>query len=181
EPVSLEVSPPLALTEPGERKVLPIRQTLDRLSQKLQTAEQLPSDLPELQTAGFKSPAEALEDLQSYLKQGLAPQSVSWKILPKENAAGQFPVTLWTKGSPPLMLNVVLGDAHPPQSTEIAGPSNGPLRSLKVTYDPPHQKRVFWMPLAILGGSHWDAGWLLVYLLAYLPVMFGLKWLLRVA
>jgi hypothetical protein len=181
EPVSLEIAPPLALDEQPTRTLPPIRQTLDRLADQLQKTNQLPSDMPDLQTAGFKSPAEALADLQTYLKNGLPPQNISWKIRPSENAAGRFPVTLKTNGSQPLRLNVVLGDTSPPQPSEVAGSSNLPLRSLKVTYDPPHQKRTFWMPLAKLGWSRWEAGWQMVYLLAYLPFMFGSKWLLRVA
>ncbi|HEX2972783.1 MAG TPA: PEP-utilizing enzyme, partial [Tepidisphaeraceae bacterium] len=121
QPVSLELAPSLALDDlsPATRVPPPTRQTLSQLAEQLQTTNRLPSDLPELQAAGLQSPADALADLQSYLKRPLPPQSLSWRILPKEAAAGQFPITLTTPGSPSLTLNVVLGNSTPPQVTEV--------------------------------------------------------------
>jgi hypothetical protein len=79
------------------------------------------------------------------------------------------------------------------------------IRSVSVTYPPPDHKRVFWAPLDWLALPEWnaadglsgalakpynwvranlpfwDAGWLILYLIVYLPVMFAARWVLKVA
>ncbi|MBL7134645.1 MAG: hypothetical protein ISS78_11150, partial [Phycisphaerae bacterium] len=41
----------------------------------------------------------------------------------------------------------------------------------------PEQTPVFWAPG---GPGRAGVGWLVVYLLAYLPTMFGIRWMLKV-
>ena len=80
------------------------------------------------------------------------------------------------------MVALVLGDACPPEEMTTA-PSTGPIKSLKVEYAPPTRKQIFWSPFFFMGKhrlAYFDIGWLGVYLLAYLPVMFVSKRVLRV-
>jgi hypothetical protein len=85
----------------------------------------------------------------------------------------------------------VVGDAWPPAFAEdvgegrpaqaVRGTPGNPVRLVKVTYFAPKQpgQDVFWAPLTRIG-CRWDAGWLWTYLAAYLPVLFLLRWLLRI-
>ena len=125
-----------------------------------------------------KATAEALE---AYLRAGVPPQNLMWKVWPPPNAAGTFAVTVAAGGAAPVSLNVVLGDRDPPAPSQARGGASSPVRSVRIVYPPPQQRRIFWAPLAFLGKSQWDAGWLLTYLIAYLPVMYVLRWLLKVA
>ena len=49
-----------------------------------------------------------------------------------------------------------------------------------MVYPAAQEKRIFWAPLAAVGLKDWDAGWLGVYLLCYLPVMVALRRGLRI-
>ena len=90
-------------------------------------------------------------------------------------------MTLTGGDGPAVELAVVVGERYPPALRETVCNGNGPIRSARIVYPPAANKRIFWAPLAAVGNDRWDAGWLLTYLMAYLPVMFGLRWMLRVA
>ena len=78
-----------------------------------------------------------------------------------------------------LKLNVVLGEKYPPDAPMVLADGDSPLRSLKVKYYAPEGfKPHFWTP--IKSKPNWDPGWLWVYLVVYVPAMFGIKWGLRV-
>jgi hypothetical protein len=102
-----------------------------------------------------------------------------WKVRAPQDAEGRFTVSVTAGQGPPLALDVVLGDRFPPAPAALS--ADGPVKAVKVVYPPPQQKRVFWAPLAPLGNPQWDAGWLILYLLVYLPIMFLFRWLLRIA
>jgi hypothetical protein len=102
---------------------------------------------------------------------------MTWNVIVPDNAVGHWPITLRDNNAKTLKADIVLGDAHPPTPSEVTNTPNHPLTSLKLTYNP-HTKPapIFFAPI-----GHWDWGWLGVYLLAYLPVMFALRWLLKIA
>jgi len=87
--------------------------------------------------------------------------------------------------------NVVLatGDALPPrmkQRTEgseviFVEKGRGVIGDLRMTYADTRtaEQRVFWRPLA-WAGVNWDAGWLGLYMVSYLPAMFLAKRLFRI-
>ncbi len=118
---------------------------------------------------------------------GVPPQSFSWNIKPAPDAQGRFPITITTPGADPLTVNAVLGNAAPPAPKEILGDPGSPLKSLKVSYTLTGNPHPFWPPLEHIKPRDaekkwwWPADWLIVYLLAYLPIMFGLRWLLKIA
>jgi len=181
EPIALEVSGPVTLDEttPAVRALLPVRKTLERIAVDLEKGT-VPAVLePLVRKEGDK----VLADLKQFLGQPLASREVSWRIRTGD-VAGRFPVTLRSQGQS-LTTFVVLGDDYPPELGEATGPSGSALRCLKVKYDPPPRKQLFCKPLSWApippAIRHYELGWLGVYLLAYLPAMFGLKWLLRIA
>ena len=119
--------------------------------------------------------------LVAYLDRGVPPQGITWHVRTPRDADGCFPVTIAAGDTPPVTINIVVGDSCPPGPRQAAGNPASPIRSASVVYPPPEQKRIFWAPLAALGNDRWDAGWLLTYLAAYLPVMFALRWVLKIA
>ena len=176
--VTLEVASPAHVADswPPEGKLPLMAEALDQLlaadaSDEL-WADVVDSDRPR---------AELRADLKKQIGAGLPPQNIWWRIKTPPGAEGSFPVTISTPGATPLKLEIVLGNRCPPASEEVLADTASPIRSAMVDYPPPKARRIFWTPLAMFGNNQWDAGWLLTYLLAYLPVMFFLRWILRIA
>jgi pyruvate,water dikinase len=175
--VTLDVPAPLTLSEPATQKVPDIARVLT----KYRDTQLKPNDLSnqpwEIREAAERLRAQKLADLNDYLS-NIPPVPVAWQINVPEHATGHWPIRLKSDNAKtPLTATLVLGDAHPPAPAEVENTPNDPLRSLKLTYKvSSQQKPIFFAPI-----GHWDWGWLGVYLLAYLPAMFGARALLRVA
>jgi len=182
ESITLQVASPARLAEssPTSRKVPPVRPTLEEFRKELRNTE---ADDGELRAVvGADRPREELvASLTAYLDAEVPPQPVMWEVRTPEETAGRFAVTVAAGDRPTVELNIVVGDRHPPAPAEVDGGGASPIRSARIVYPPPETKRIFWAPLALLGNDQWDAGWLLTYLIAYLPVMFALRWALRIA
>ena len=179
DPVVLAVPSPLTIdgTSPAAQKAPPIRETLEAHLAKLRKATDL-SQLPwEVQQAAEHWRDQEIKDLDAYLKDRVEPQSFTWKVRTPENTAGRWPLTVKV-ASAQQTIDVVLGDAYPPAPAEILGDPNSPIVSVKVVYPKSDDKKreAFFTPI-----GHFDWGWLGVYLLAYLPVMFGFRAALKVA
>ncbi len=73
---------------------------------------------------------------------------------------------------------VVLGEASPPGAKSVKGV--GPVKEVRVAYNwrPEPKDLAFWQPF---GAASWAVGWVWVYILAYLPVLFGTRAILKVA
>ncbi len=185
ETVTLQVAEPLYLDEtfPARRSLPPVRETLEDLRQRWQKAGDL-KDLPwDVQAAAQETRKRMLADLNAYLQAGVPPESLVWTVHCRADAnngfpSGRFPIAV-VADDERLELAVVLGDETPPTATEATGAPAGILRSLKIVYPLPKEKRIFCQPLAGLGWSL-KLGWLWVYLLIYLPLMYLTKWLARV-
>jgi uncharacterized membrane protein (DUF106 family) len=88
-----------------------------------------------------------------------------------------------------VLLDVPTGDAAPPplhpqrhpNGFSIQLPGAGPIKYITLTCADPRSRdqRTFWRPFA-WAGWHWDAGWLGLYFVAYLPVMWLSRRVLRV-
>jgi len=124
-----------------------------------------------------KSRGEASSNLRRFLASGsLPPRPIRWTIRTPE-APGAWPIAVRGPDGSTAWMKIVVGDAHPPAPTEAAG-DDAPIRSVKLVYERAPQ-RPFWTPLAAVTWqpivhrqwNHWDAGWLITYLLAYLPAM----------
>ena len=180
-PVTCSAQPPLRLDELSQaaQTLPPIRETLRDLLDKWRSGSAATRPWEVELAAGL--PQATPDALEAYLRAGVPPQNVMWKLRPPPDAAGRFAVTVTAGDAAPVSLNVVLGDRHPPAPSEARGAASSPIRSVRIVYPSPGRERVFWAPLAFVGKPHWDAGWLLTYLIAYLPVMYLLRWLLKVA
>ena len=177
-PVTLQAASPayLAKGSPTKCKLPPIAEALDQLA-----AADAPDELWDDVVDSDKSRPELRAALKKHIAAGLPPQNVMWEIKTPPGAEGSFPVTILTRGAKPLELEIVLGNRCPPAPAEVIADTASPIKSARVIYPPSETRRIFWTPLAWFGNNQWDAGWLLTYLLAYLPVMFCLRWILRIA
>ncbi|HVT81958.1 MAG TPA: PEP/pyruvate-binding domain-containing protein [Phycisphaerae bacterium] len=188
-PITLTIPPPLELdrSTPSAQAVPPLRPTLEQLL-ALYQAPPLPTspDAWRLQAGPGLTPADAAADLRSYLAAGVPPQPLRWQILPPEHTTGAFPL-MATTDSTTARLTAVLGDDNPPEPSHLT--ATGPIRELRLTYAKDPQQRIFWRPFAFLGNAsgslakigNWDAGWVWLYVIAYLPVLFGTRAVLKVA
>jgi phosphohistidine swiveling domain-containing protein/uncharacterized membrane protein (DUF106 family) len=177
-PVTLELPPGLALDEttPATQTVPPIKETLEKHRAKLQKPSDLASLPWEVRESAERFRQADLADLDAYLKAGIPAQPLTWKIRTPEKLSALWPIKVTAGKARPLEANVVVGDAHPPQPTELANDPSDPLVSLKISYPQSEQKKVFFAPI-----GHYDWGWLWLYLLAYLPAMYGFRWALKIA
>ncbi len=176
DPFALDVDEPLVLAETSEavRNLPPIRQVLEAHAEAL-TSPAEHDELPDRVRQVAEKAAQRMS-LRAFLEAGVPPQRVTWQVTSDEDAAGRFDVTVRTDDAPPLGIEIVLGQGHPPGRTGVTGPEGSPLRSLEVMYPQPEGPRVLWGPLAWAG----DWAWLVLYLVAYVPAMFGLRWLLGI-
>ncbi|HSI33645.1 MAG TPA: hypothetical protein VK986_08650, partial [Tepidisphaeraceae bacterium] len=158
-----------------------------RVLEKFRDTQLKPSDVSTLPWE-LRQPAEQyrqalLADLAKYLEQ-VPPQAVTWRVITPENVSNAWPFTVRgggnAGGTKTLSATIVIGDRHPPAPAQVDNTPNDPLQSLAINYPPAESMRHFWTgPIKWLGG--FDPGWLTVYLLAYLPAMFGLRAMLRIA
>lgn len=181
QPVSLEIPEPLGLEtgSASSRSVPPIRRELEELRAEWRDGNDLETYPWEVQAAAEHAREGLLASLDAFLRDGVPPQKLSWRLRVPEGGAGSYTARLAIPGNAPQDFPLVFGPGHPPAPVDFTN-DQGPLRSLSVQYPRPLTKRVFWTPLVAVGGPAWDFGWLGVYLLAYLAVMFGVKPILRV-
>jgi len=182
QPLTMSVAAParLAGSTPASQAIEPVRSTLETLLAEMRGGPGA-GERPWRDVVGSdRSREELCADLEAYLAAAPAEQGVRWEVKTPADAAGRFDVTVKAGDAPPVRLSIVTGDRFPPAPGEVAGDSTSPIRSVKIVYPAPEKTRIFWAPLAAMGNDRWDAGWLAVYLLAYLPMMFGLRWILRV-
>lgn len=193
-PVELKALPPLELaaSSPTSRTLPPIRRTLENLRARWNQETPLDAFPWELQAAALQTREALLADLDAFLRQPLAPRPVAWIVHSSPDQPGRFPIDLIAIGHPPVRTFAVLGNGQAPEWKEDAGDGRGPqqflelrnghpIRSVRVTYQQPLVKGgpAFWQPFASLGWN-WDPGWLLTYLILYLPIFLILKKLLRI-
>ena len=178
QPVRIQVPNGVALDETtaAARTLPPVRRTLEHLLTLYREPQSNPSGPWELQVAPDVAKIQTASDLKRYLDAGLPPQGMTWTIRPPAGATGHFPVSVATEGHPPVNLDVVLGNQFPPGALTAAGSADSPVREVRVVYPHSSEKPVFWQPFASI-----DIGWLWLYLLTYMPVLFILQALLKVA
>ena len=193
QPVQIGVLAPLALDEttPASRTLPPIRKTLEHLLTLFQQPRNR-SDLPwELQVVPDVGWQQTAADLRRYLDAGIPPRGITWMIRTPAGTIGRFPVKVSVEGYPAVMATLALGDEFPPGNLTFKGKPDSAIRELRVVYPPSGQKPIFWQPLAGLAAhstitflcalARLDIGWLWLYILTYLPVLFMTRSLLRVA
>jgi pyruvate,water dikinase len=188
DPVTISVPAPLVLDEstPAARTLPPIRETLNRTLRLLQQPvadEKGPWELAIAPDPIREARERQAADLQAYLHDGIPPQGITWQIRAPAGQGGRFPIDVRVGDKPPVRAYAVLGDAYPPAPTEVDGPKASPIKALKIGYvEYAKEKPVFWKPLERLEKPRFmPAGWLILYILAYLPTLFVLRAILRLA
>jgi pyruvate,water dikinase len=200
EAVRLVHAPELHLDDrtPASRKIVLIRPVLDRLLRRWNAENAVPANAPwELRaSAAQRAREEMLADLRGFLDRPMPACDVSWTLLAPEGRSGRFPFRVETAGAEPVKSAVALGRRVAPEPKEDLGDGKGPVQIARpeATGDKPHPverirvayarssdegKKMFWEPVEWMVMS-WLPGWLIVYLLVYLPAMLVLKWALRV-
>ncbi len=174
-PISLQVVDGLSL-EAGvsvERFLPPIRDELEELRTEWKNPSEM-TDYPwEVQAAGDHAREALLTSLDAYLRQRIPSQNLSWRLKVPAETRGRYLLRLIPPApANPLDIPIVFGNAHPPELTEIEPLDQSVVRSITVIHPRPLTQRRFWTPLVSFGGPAWDFGWLGVYLIAYLAVMF---------
>lgn len=178
----------------------PIRETLEKHLVRLKVPSDLPDEPWEVKAAADQARAATVADLEAYLKAGVPPRPVAWTVRAPADATGRFTVAVQAGGDQPTIVPIVLGDAAPPAPKETAGRPKSAVISVRVDYPRRQHAPVLWGPLDRAGAwldrvvprpvrwkdstllkFAWIDHWLDVYLLAYLPALFGLRWALRVA
>ena len=178
KPVRIELPANVALDETtvASRTLPPIRKTLEHLLTLYRESTNNTSGPWELQVVPDVARVQTVNNLKNYLDAGLPPQGLTWTIRPTQGASGRFPVSVVAEGHPPVALTVVLGNQYPPGSLAAAGGADTPVKEVRAVYPNTATKQVFWRPFEAV-----DIGWLGVYLLTYLPVLFILQALMKVA
>jgi rifampicin phosphotransferase len=207
-PTGMKVKDPMAGTalagksDAAVQRVPEVRATLERLlklyeeragkvrdevnAKESQTARDAGSPW-ELKVSGLPSvPADkAVVDLRAYLARGIPAQKLLWKV-DSGTAGGRFEVTVAAGAEAGVKAPIVLGDDVPPAAKRAVGQGN--VKAVEISYGGAKEAAVFWRPFKWFKGvpgmgraAAWDAGWVWLYIVAYLPVLFGLRAVLKVA
>ncbi len=197
-PIRLEHDEDLTLdaNSPAEQKLPPLRETLEKRLAQWRRESDLSKQPWELQEAGRWTGRMLAHDLAEYLKHDIPAQTLSWTLATPEEA-GRFSVTLQPEGREAVEVVLATGNDQPPEPKEDLGDgkpvqvlrpgdADSPIQSVKVTWSEKKEQGQdkFWAPLAAWEGSawsKWDIGWLLLYIMVYVPAMFVLRWVLRLA
>lgn len=180
----------LADTTPATQSLPAIRPALERIRSEWRLPSKLPDDLPwELREAAKLARESKLAELDAFLSKPIPPQALSWTLHTPADQGGTFPIVVRAAGADQLQTRIVLGNRAAPEPKEDLGDGKGPVQVVRAaTPDAPVQavrvayseKKVagadmFWKPADTLHGwigrPAWLPPWLIVYLVAYIPVM----------
>jgi len=177
EPVTLSVAGPLKLSSISkpEQSLPPIRAELEELRSEWNQSSDL-SSLPwEVQSAGDHARQLLVSSLNSYLQVGVPPQKLTWMIEVPTDAWGAHAVELFVGGEVISAFDLVFGSSQPP-GLALINPESTEVPTINVKYPRALTKATF----CVFPGTSKDIGWLGIYLLIYLPMMFIAKWVLKV-
>ena len=178
-------SPPAPLeidgaATPPAQTLRPIKETLVRLRDQMKVATPAPDKAGAVADSarGEVAREAAFASLEAYLKADMPPQPLRWSIRTPPGVQGRFPLTVTapalTTGadSRPVTTTLVIGDRPPPAPAVVDGPASSAVRSIEINYPKANAREDVWTPLRWMR-PEWQ--WVVLYLLAYLPVMFGLR------
>ncbi len=180
---------------PDEQRLPSIRATLTQLERDWQH-DGVPGTLHwSVGAAAAAARAGALASLHDYLARPLPSRELQWQV---ETPAtpGRSTITLRSGDAVIASMPLTVGADLPPPATElivranqpakllqVVRPLSGPVvRVLAIVKDAQALEKppAFLQPFARFGW-HWDPGWIVFYIAVYLPAMFLVRWLLRVA
>ncbi|MBA3936021.1 MAG: hypothetical protein H0X38_01035 [Planctomycetes bacterium] len=182
---------------PATQSVPPIRATLVQLRQRWAHSDPPATDVAwDVRAAAASARAATLADLDAYLAGPINAQLLVWRLTTPA-VPGHHHLRLSCAGES-VEVTLALGDTVPGEPLtfipdgkfqgwhQLIRPASGPIHEVLVVTSDPAQTTAsaapptFLQPLRALGW-HWDMGWILFYLVTYLPAMFIARWLLRVA
>jgi hypothetical protein len=132
-----------------------------------------------------------LAELQKFLASPMPPQTISFTLPTPADHAGVYHVVLRAENGPDVPVTLVTGNIAPPQKFEIddkgnryqavTPAANGPIHAVRVRFSETTRgdAHAFFTPFSPLG-YRYDFGWLGVYLLVYIVVLFPMRALLRI-
>jgi len=178
KPVRLQSDADATLTRESLPKSVPrTREGLIELRSKWSVESDLSAVPWELRAAARATRASMLADLDAFLAGEMKSQQLAWTITAPAKE-GVHVLQVQSEGQR-VPARIVVGGDEPPQPERVAGHVRG-IEEVRIVYPPRQEKsRVFWRPFSWTGWG-WDAGWLGVYIAAYVPVMLIAKRLLRV-
>lgn len=170
----------------------PIRTRLQQLRREWQQER----DLTHLKNwaeraAALETRETLLNDLDHFLSENIPPHEMRWTLYTPLTEGGRYPLTLRAADGNELNSYVVTGSLASPEPRELVDPArplmqvvrgnNAPLLEMRVAYaqNRVRDADVFARPFAFLG-VRWQTGWLGIYLIAYLPLMFFFRRLFNV-
>ncbi len=192
--ISLKQDPSLELESysPATQTIPQIRPVLQDLLLRWRTSEKLPPDTPwSILAAAEAAKAKTLKSLEDYLSRPIPDQTVAWTMQSSPDHGGRLPIELQA-AEQTVTVPAVLGIGASPEPKTLSVDGRGmiqrtefedsPIRSVEVTYKQTltREGQVFWKPVEFLV-QPWLSGWLIVYLLVYLPSMILLRHVLRIA
>ncbi|MBA3699626.1 MAG: hypothetical protein H0W78_12335 [Planctomycetes bacterium] len=199
EPITLRATSDMPLDEqtPASQSIPPIRTTLQKLRARWTQTASPTIDLGwDVRAAAASARADTLADLDAYLAGPMPEQLLIWKVT-TPTTPGRHLLQL-VSGTHTIDVPLALGSTVPGEPLtfipdgkfqgwrQVITPATGPIRDIIViTSDPTAtassaQPEPFFQPFRALGWA-WDMGWIVLYLVTYLPAMFLTRWLLRVA
>jgi len=169
--VRIEAPAPMIVDEatPRQRRLPPLRATLQRLLTLYRQPPAVASEAWELSVAPDLSRTQTADDLQHYLSHPIPAQGMTWLIRTPDGYDGRFAVTVTTANNVPVSIPVVVGRHYPPSERVVSGGSGSPIQSLRVVYPP-----------AATDASSLEFGWLTIYILAYVPALLAARYALKV-
>lgn len=177
QPITLVASPmPIIVGDPTQH-IPEIRSALEALRGEWITSTDSAQPLPwQIVAAGDAARQSMTDSLDRYLASPIPPQTLAWTL--KAPAEPGVYVLKLNSADQTIPIRVAVGQRSVPQPTLFQG-EPARIQSVEVVYPPKLPKDLqFFQPLKWVG-STWNFGWLSVYLLAYIPMMFLLKRLLR--
>ncbi len=180
---------------PATQALPPIRATLEDLERTWGRSSDLASQPWELQAAARAARAATLADLHAYLAQPIPNQELAWRIATSETPGrfsvaqrgddgrelARIPLALGDDATPP-QVELVERPAQPAKLLQVVRPVDSPVIRVVVLYQesqatakpPPFVRPFAW------AGWDWDMGWIMLYIVVYVPAMLLVKRLLRV-
>jgi uncharacterized membrane protein (DUF106 family) len=192
-PVTIDLPPAFHLDEssPAERKITPLRPTLERLLALLRQPRHLPGEAWELELLPDPGRMIQADELEAYLAAGIPPQGITWLVRPDAGAEGKYRIAVGSPGHPAARLAIVLGEMDPPVAPSARPDSASPIRELRAVAPHPHSEATFWRPFAPFGGEaspralQWlstiNVSWIWIYILSYLAALLVARRIFRVA
>ena len=204
--IGVSVPAPLTVSREPTQPIFLARPPLEAYLVKLMSMQSKLDDMA-WETALSKA---YIAELTAFLAGPMPDQKLSWSVVTPEGVAGKWPITLSIDGGQTVTVYAVLGEGFAPEAREdivvqvgrrtktdrqvqrrLADGEDALIKEVQIRYLDPNPVKgegIFWGPLAWFEPDE-NTGpikalflpWLVLYIVVYVAIMFGLKTALRVA